>query len=215
VCKEWQSFIEEHKTDAFKFVIQERVPDCRKDCDGVFYEKAYEWFLSDPEACKRFLNGQLIYKPNKDNDIGKIELRIAGLTNPLEGTFNLSQCGDAREYLSISTGYRKEKKPENANKVEIWFAPRFLVEKEIKGSASHFKAIFPAKWPTTAHVGMFWTWGKSNDLKSYGYLTTENMDNLSKIDLFENYIKSTGDRCAPPTISELYRLHVLSFRFRL
>lgn len=42
---------------------------------------------------QRFLNGKLIYKPNKDNDIGKVELRIADLANPLQGTFFfLTEC---------------------------------------------------------------------------------------------------------------------------
>jgi hypothetical protein len=136
--------------------------------------------------------------------------------NPLEGTFDLSRCGDTGKYLSISTGYRKGKKPENANKVEIWFAPRFLVEKEINGSASHFKAVFPAKWPTTAPVGMFWTWGGSDDLGWYDYLTSENIENLSKIDLYENYklsvcggLRSYDARHVYLSSSSLRRFHVL------
>jgi V8-like Glu-specific endopeptidase len=139
---------------------------------------------------QRFLNGRLIYKPNKGNDIGKIELRIADLTNPLEGTFNLSQCGDAGKYLSISTGYRKGMKPENANKVEIWFVPRFLVEREINEGASHFKPIFLDKWPNTALIGISWTWGGGHDNEWYDYLTDQTMDALPTRNLYKNWKKS-------------------------
>ena len=109
------------------------------------------------------------------------------LSNPLEGTFDLSQCGYTGNYLSISTGYRKVKKPENADKVEIWFTPRFLVEKEIKTSARHLAAIFPSSWSDSAPVGMLWTYGNWDDTGWYEYLTNESMDNLSKIDLYENW----------------------------
>jgi len=139
----------------------------------------------------RFLNGKLIYKPNPNSDEGKVELRIADLEDPLNGTFDLSHCGNTGKYLSISTGYRKGKKPENEGKVEIWFAPRFLIEKELNGAAAHFKKIM-GNWKQEAPVGMFWTWGGSDDMSygNYDYLTNEGMENLSKIDLYENWKKS-------------------------
>jgi serine/threonine protein kinase len=138
---------------------------------------------------QRFLNGVLIYRPNGDgNDNGRINLPIRELGNPLEGTFDLSRCGDTGKYLSIATGYRKGKKPENASKVEIWFAPRFLIEKELNGSAAHFKPIM-GNWKQEAPVGMFCTWGGWDSLSDYDYLTTESMDNLSKINLYENWTK--------------------------
>jgi len=136
------------------------------------------------QVYQRFLNGRLIYKPNT-NDNGKIELRIADLANPLGGTFDLSRCGDTGNYLSISTGYRKGKKPENANKVEIWFTPRFLVESEINRSASHLKKIFPINWPSKAAVGILWTWGGWDNLENYDYLTAQDMDELSNDNLYK------------------------------
>ena len=140
---------------------------------------------------QRFLNGVLIYRPDGKSDNGRINLRISDLVNPLDGTFDLSQCGDTGNYLSISTGYRKVKRPENAKKVEIWFTPRFLVEKEILGTASHFKGIFPASWASTSPVGIIWSWGGWENLSdNFDYLTTEDMDNLSKIDLYENWKKA-------------------------
>src|SRR5262249_35837814 len=89
---------------------------------------------------QRFFNGVLVYRPNPDNDAGMIKLPIAALRNPLEDTFDLSQCGDTGKYLSISTGYRRQVNPANANKVEIWFAPKFLIDKYINSTAGHFKA---------------------------------------------------------------------------
>ena len=147
------------------------------------------WLKSEDEAVyRRFVNGVLIYRPNPESDDGKIVLPIADLPNPLEGTFDLSKCGDTDEYLSISTGYRKGKKTENEDKVEIWFAPRFLIEKEINTTAKHFQAIFPAQWNANAPVGIFWTWGNwAADDHDMDYLTNESMDNLSKIDLYENW----------------------------
>jgi hypothetical protein len=114
----------------------------------------------------RFLNGKLIYRPTEGSDVGKIELPIAALSNPLEGEFDLSRCGDTGQYLSINTGYRKGKKTANASKVEIWFVPRFVVEKELRATATHFQKIMTAeKWPESAPIGIFWTWGGWDNFK--------------------------------------------------
>jgi len=138
-------------------------------------------YHSTPQLAEypRFLNGKLIYKPDPNSDKGRIELRIADLTNPLEGTFDLSKCGDAAQYLSINTGYRKGKRPENASKVEIWFAPHFIIEKNLAGSASHFKDIMGSWDPRIAPVGIFWTWGNYDNLGWYDYFTTQSFDVLS------------------------------------
>jgi serine/threonine protein kinase len=141
---------------------------------------------------ERFLKGVLLYRPTQGSDVGMVTLLVKELANPLEGTFNLSRCGDTGKYLSIATGYRKGKKPENKDKVEIWFAPRFLIKKELNGTAAHFKDIMK-KWKQEAPVGMFWTHGNwAADDHDMDYLVTESMDDLSKIDLYENYKKACG-----------------------
>ncbi|MCE3231158.1 MAG: hypothetical protein K0R52_1086 [Alphaproteobacteria bacterium] len=128
----------------------------------------------------RFLNGALIYTPAQGN---KVTLPIAKLANPLEGTFDLSQCGDTGKYLRIATGYRKDVK--NDRKVEIWFTPRFLVESNLKASASHFQPIF-GKWDARNAVGIFWS--RSNDaLKDFDYLTTQTMDELGSENLYDKW----------------------------
>jgi len=139
---------------------------------------------------RRFVKGTLIYRPDQSSDKGRIDLPIAALANPLEGTFDLSRCGGTGKYLSISTGYRKGKKPENASKVEVWFALRFLVEKELNGTASHFKPIMGNWKQEQAPVGIFWTRGNWDNMGAYEYLTTESMESLSKIDLYENWKKT-------------------------
>jgi hypothetical protein len=148
---------------------------------------------------ERFLKGVLIYRPQEGSDVGKIEMPIAALANPLEGTFDLSRCDDAGEYLSISTGYRKGHKAANANKVEVWFAPRFLIEKELQGPASHFTPIMRT-WEINASVGIFWTWGGSNDLSYFDYLNTMDLTDMVTKNMREIWTKSKSTRALTPNI---------------
>jgi hypothetical protein len=127
----------------------------------------------------RFLNGVLIYTPARGN---KVTLPIAKLVDPLEGVFDLSQCGDADKYLRIATGYRREVK--NDAKVEIWFTPRFLVEKELNASANYLKPIF-GNWKESNSVGIFWSWS-DEALKDYEYLT-QTMDEISNDSLYKKW----------------------------
>lgn len=168
VCKEWQSIIKQHKVPIFKFAI----------CEA---------FRVDPDICERFLNGRLEYKPNASNDIGRIELRIADLANPLEGTFDLSHCGNAGQHFTISTGYQR-REHEDLPELIILLSPRFLVERDINGSASHLKNIFPDEWPTTAPVGILWTW-VADDMDCYDHLSNQTMDELSNGNLYEKWFE--------------------------
>ncbi len=118
------------------------------------------------EIYQRFIGGKLIYKPDPNSDIGKIELQIASLLNPLESTFDLSRCGDTGNYLSISTGYKKGKIAANDGKAEVWIVPKFVVEKDVGGGGilsvfrtvpvDHYRDIIN-EW--TAPFGLFYTWG--------------------------------------------------------
>ncbi len=175
------------------------------------YEAIYQPFLSGkliykPEIARgyeaiyqQFLSGKLIYKPDPNSDAGRIELWIADLRNPLEGTFDLSRCGDASKRLSISTGYRKRINLENARKVEIWLTPRFVVEKDVTGTApaSHYRGIMKG-W--TAPIGIFWDWG-GDDLKYYDYLITQSPKHISDKDLYYLYYEC-GTLVAEPSPGE-------------
>jgi hypothetical protein len=145
---------------------------------------------------ERFLNGKLIYKPNPYSDEGMVVMPIVDLPNSLNGEFDLSECGDTGKYLSINTGYRKGKRPENASKVEIWFTPPFLIEKNLSGSASNFKEIMDSWDVSNAPVGTFFTWGSWDDLGWYDYATkltweayNDPRNNLNKI-----YIDAHGSQ---------------------
>lgn len=144
------------------------------------------------EIYRRFVMGKLIYKPDPKSDAGRIELPIRALANPLEGTFDLSGCGDTWKYLSISTGYRKSKKAENATKAEIFITPRFLVDRELQSTALHLQPTMVDWDETVAPVGIFWTWGGFG-LQSFDYLVTESMSSLGTNNLYEKWQKGKAD----------------------
>ena len=127
------------------------------------------------EIYEKFLKGVLVYRPSEGSDVGRIDLPIAALSNPLDGTFDLSNCGDTGEYLSISTGYRKGHNPDNKNKVEIWFAPWFLVDKEKSHLAQnhHMREILKTWDPEQAPIGIFCTWGGWNGGSQLGHCDYE------------------------------------------
>jgi hypothetical protein len=166
ICKNWQSLITQNKIEILTFAICEQFP-------------------VDQETCERFLRGRLTYNPQRNDDSGKIELRIADLVNPLEGKFDLSKFfNKANKALTISIGYPKKERPGNNEGVNIWFVPRFMVSKNINTTGSQFQHIFPDKWSEAVPVGIIWTWG-SWDGEKYGYLTDQNMDELSSKNLYK------------------------------
>lgn len=174
------------------------------------------------ETYKRFLQGTLLYRPNPASNEGMITLRIADLLNPLEGTFDLSQCGKSKQSLSISTGFRKVQNPANANKVEIWFTPWFLADKKMSTLAEnhHLRAITKGgNWDgVKAPIGIFWTgggWNATSHMPYCDYLTTESMDLLGSENLYEKYISdadSTGSP-TPPVPTHVERYMHFTFRF--
>jgi hypothetical protein len=163
VCTGWENIVEGDKP---------------LDFANEVIRSAYSLTNDEFNVYQRLVKGKLLYKPKKKSDVGMIELPTSQLWNPLEGTFDLSQCEDAGKYLNISTGYRKEIKAENANKFEVWLAPRFLVGKELTTTAGHLQDIY-GNWNESASVGIFWTVGPW-DLADYTYETTQTLEQLSK-----------------------------------
>lgn len=148
----------------------------------------------DQDILSSFYEGKLVFRPNPESDEGKIELPIAALTNPLEGEFDLSKCGDAGKYLSINTGYRKGFRPENVEKTEIWFTPRFLVDRELPTMAeNHYlrKIITSGYWDAArAPIGIFWTrggWNAKDQMAYCDYLTTESIEGMGSVNLYKKY----------------------------
>lgn len=177
VCKEWREFV----TEEMKV--------------GHAGWKAWYGVIGHEDIYERFLKGVLVYRPNEGSDVGKIELPIAALKNPIESSFDLSNCENTGKYLSINTGYRKVQTHANANKVEIWFTPRFLVDKEMPHLAkNHHMQEIRGNWDgVKAPIGIFWTWGgwDAKDQISYcDYLTTESMGELGSENLLKKWQKS-------------------------
>lgn len=131
------------------------------------------------EIYRCFYNGKLIF----NNGEGEVVLPISDLSNPLNGRFDLSRCGDAGRYLSIYTGYRKSRNPANDNKIEIWFAPRFLIERELDTTARHFASII-GDWNPANSIGIFWTAGIWDRLDFYDYVTNQKIEELGNNNLF-------------------------------
>jgi len=159
------------------------VKTCKFDCPPIAqdHKGVYD----------RFLNGKLIYRPYPNSDKGKVELRIADLEYPLNGTFDLSRCGDMGKYLSISTGYRKGKQSENKDKIEIWIAPRFLIEKELNTTASHLK-------PRMNYLGdedeIYISWASSGSLDTASDdHTWKTMDEIPDYNLYITFIYEVLD----------------------
>lgn len=148
-----------------------------------FCEKLVQLFPSQTgqghdDVFMRFLKGKLIYKPNSGNDEGKIEIPFTSLSNPLEGTFDLSNCGDAGKYISISTGYRKGKIATNKDKLEVWITPRFFIQ------GSRYAGV--GGW--TSPIGMFWTSGDWDDKDArFDYLVTKQFDEISSDNLYTHH----------------------------
>jgi hypothetical protein len=132
---------------------------------------------------KRFYNGRLIYNKGQPDEV---VLPFSGLSNPLEGTFDLSQCGDAGKHLSISIGYPRQEKSANTHKIKVWIAPKFMIEKELSNTTQLLRPIFPEWTAPKSLLGMFCTWG-AWDLKQNNYLIILEMENLSSI--------RASDRC--------------------
>jgi hypothetical protein len=139
------------------------------------------------EALNQFLNGKLMYKPTQDNEEGKIDFKISDLKSPFAGKFDLSQCGDASKYLPIMADFREKKPEENKDKVEVWFAPRFLIEKFQCSTAKHFKPILGEWDGKTTPLGLFFTLGSWENLSWYEYVTDKRSTQTSNKNLYVSW----------------------------
>ena len=165
VSKDWCDFINKYKQAWF--AIEE---PCWKAWYGV---------LEHEHTYKIIKNMVVIYRPNPDSDEGMISLTIPSDVDPLDYTFDLSNkalFGNTGDYVSISIGYRKEKKSINDNKVEIWIAPWFLIKQRLSSSAKHFEPIMKKDFwnEEIAPVGIIFTRGCWDDMECYEYLTNQN-----------------------------------------
>jgi hypothetical protein len=186
VCKDWQKTLDGKEIVATGQGIQyDKIGPVWKKCVHAWYGvPGHEEFFS------QFLNGKLVYKPNTDNDEGRIEFKISDLPNPFSGKFDLSKCGDAGTYLAIMTGFRKQKREANKDKIEVWIAPYASIEKFKDSTAMHVEPILE-KWDgKKAPLGLFYTWGNWDDLAWYEYLTDQTITELSNKNFHQNWLVS-------------------------
>lgn len=138
------------------------------------YEKEY----------REFYNARLVYKPNRNNNYGRIEIPFSSLSNVLEGTFDLQDCGDASQHISISTGFRRKKNPDNKNKHEIWVLPRFVAARD-PGAEEIWKMV-DHWWPENIPVGLFVTAGNWDSKRvDFDYTTTLDLSYVSRTSLWK------------------------------
>jgi hypothetical protein len=163
------------------------------------------------DVYRRFVRGVLIYKQGTAEEV---RLPIAALENPLDGVFDLSRCGDTGKHLSIATGYRKAKKAENVNKLEIWFAPWFLMKQHEAKSAAHYGSIMEGWDAARAPVGIFYNWGEWDNLAWFDYLTDKSIDDVGLNNLYEN-CRLTADTQDALIHGRTYRLRGLQSYFTL
>jgi hypothetical protein len=192
ICKAWNKFVNEERY----------ISPFYKNLKVGLQTK----FLYDT-----FCNGELVFRPNPGSDVGMIRLKISDLANPLEDTIKFpAECGDAGKFLIILTGYRKGIIKENANKVEMWFAPREFIKQELKGGrAQQFKDIFPS-WKPNAQVGIFWTWANDDNLNWFDYLACSDNLTLSSKNLYENWVEAGRRWCMHPWVggpSQKFHVH--------
>ncbi len=139
---------------------------------------------NNERAYQEFLNLRFVYKPHPHNDTGRIVFSVNRLENPLEGQFNLSRCGDASKHVSIATGFRKGINPENKNKVEMWFVPRFFIEQNLDNKECAFNLILK-KWHPDIVVGVFLTYGSWGVNNVFFYQIKKNNAELNNDTLYE------------------------------
>lgn len=196
VCKYWQAIIDK-KIDPGK--NEATWKQKKKDFWVEFLAFVYGG------DCRQFLRGALRYTPNL-SELGKYtDLLVVDLEKPFSGEFNLSTCGNivrkprsfsnegylselgyVNQNFSIRTGYRKEKIKESENKVEIWFTPRFIVNRE-SSIASHLASVLPEWNDAVVSIGIFWNFGDWDDFGWYNYTIPSNIDSFSKNDLLKLY----------------------------
>ena len=149
------------------------------------------WWLStigDYDSCydeiyERFLNGKLQYRFSPNSDDGMIELPISGLSNPFNGTFDLSNCGDAAEHLVITTNL-SDFFAMHTGKLVVGIFPHWLEKRKISTTASPFSDIME-KWDEP--IGIFWRLGIWSNT-CFDYLTRSTLADITSRNLYENWV---------------------------
>ncbi len=171
--------------------------------------------LEDEKAFQIFLNGNLVFKPNKENDEGKIEFPFSKIPTTLHnGVFDLLGCGDAYKDIRITTSISTFFEVESYNnaKLNILLAPHYFINKFISTTAKPFERIMNTWDKNIASVGIFF---KMSDWESdaYYYLTTQCVDILSGKNMFDLLCEETALAGARRFRPHLHANHAHSYRY--
>ena len=133
----------------------------------------------DEKAFQIFLNGKLVYKPNENNDEGKIEWLFSKLGTPHNGVFDLSGLGEVDKYVRITTSISTffEVEVRNNAKWNILIAPHYLINQFTSTTAKPFTVIMP-DWKDKAPVGIFCRMSHWMTEDGFEYLTTKSIKEL-------------------------------------
>jgi hypothetical protein len=142
----------------------------------------------EDETDQQFLNGKLVYRPNPNSDEEMIELPISDFQNIFEGKFDLSECGTAGTFFTITTDpgvfFKVAVKQTTVN---ILIALYPFIQKHLTNMTEPFGKIMQDWDNGIAPVGIFWRWGSESDLSRYDYLISSSLEEISCNNLYENW----------------------------
>lgn len=191
VCKDWRDVIDTGTPDD-KGLRYSTIGPVWKQCIHAWYG-----VLGHEDTWQKILTGELVYKPNPENDVGTIILKISDLANPFADNFDISGCGKTYKNLCISMGLRKGKKDSNKGKCEVRLLPRFLGEHKLESSASYIALTFTL-WSSNYPVAVIFQWGEHGSNDSYNYCYRADYALLAKNTLGQMYVhesKTVGFGC--------------------
>jgi hypothetical protein len=139
------------------------------------------------DESQRFLNGKLTYTDPKTNEVTQ-ELKI-----PFKGTFDLSQCGDIANYITITTDPSVFFAIDKANpRLNILIAPHFLIKALSEDEVFQpFVQGILGQWDNrVAPIGIFWRMSTKENLPYYDYLITATVHEITSRNLYENWLRS-------------------------
>ena len=189
VCRHWRDSMrkKEKATPGIKFSALNAF---MQECMYIYWKE-------------RFRNGFLSCKSAAGEEI---RLKVSDPEVVVNGTFDLATCGNAVNYLVITTDVEQffKVREGNEDKVVILIALRQLVEQEIESSAKSFQDIMDGWDVSKAPVGIFWRWGNDVDSGLFDYLIVSSLSVLSAKSLFENW--STLGTHTHNTTHKLWRI---------
>lgn len=187
--------------------MDQHVKDLRPTIKIPAIAKGYE------DVYLQFLKLKLVYKPDPKSDAGRKEFPIASLANPLEGTFDLSGCGDSGRHIQVSTGFRTRVDPINKTKAEIWIVPQFVLQRDPRAKpVNDFLETLPIE--RNKPFAIMYTWGGWNDLSWYEVVGTNGNREVDLETVWLDSFTLPGTRGVPAGRNATIVKHAVASSFR-